>query len=600
VQATGTIEQGLSETRRLLRNDPRLAALQAREVLRSAPANAEAWRLLALALRAVNDDPAAEEAELEAIAASVHAPRLIEAATALLEGRLAVAERVLRPHLKEKPTDVAAIRMMAELAARIGRHADAEALLRRALELAPAFAPARANLATILYRQNRPAEAIAVLDRLLGDDPLNPAHQNLKAAALGRIGSYEEAIGIYEQVLARMPAQPKVWMSYGHLLKTVGRRDDGIAAYRRALALAPTLGEVWWSLANLKTLRFADDDLAVMERALAQDALSDDDRLHLHFALGKALEERARPADAFGHYDQGNRIRRAMVPYDPEATSDHVRRSIALFTPAFVAARGDVGCPAADPIFVVGLPRAGSTLIEQILASHPAIEGTMELPDMPAIAARIGGRQRSGAGGVYPESLATLSGDALRALGEDYLGRTRVQRKTDRPFFIDKLPNNWMHVGLIRLILPAARIIDARRHPLACGFSNFKQHFARGQAFAYDQDEIGRYYRDYVRLMAHFDALEPGRIHRVVHEALVDDLEGEVRRLLAFLGLPFDPACLRFHESDRAVRTASSEQVRQPLSRAGLDQWQPFEPYLGPMKAALGTLVETYPQLREE
>ncbi|WP_233222158.1 tetratricopeptide repeat-containing sulfotransferase family protein [Allosphingosinicella deserti] len=592
MKTIGTVDEALGETRRLLRQAPGLAATQAREILRNDPANADAWRLLALALRTQADDHGAEEAELEAIAASVHDPRLIEAASALVEGRLAIAERQLRPHLKEKPTDVAAIRMMAELAARLGRLPDAENLLRRALELAPAFAPARANLATILYRQNRAAEAIELLDGLLGKDPANPAHQNLKAAALGRIGSYEEALAIYEQVLARVPAQAKLWMSYGHLLKTVGRREDSIAAYRRALSLAPNLGEVWWSLANLKTVRLDDADVAAMEQALEADPLSDEDRLHLHFALGKALEDRGDPARSFAHYASGNRIRREQIPYDPARTADQVRRAAALFTAEFFAARAGQGCAAPDPIFILGMPRAGSTLIEQILASHPAVEGTMELPDIPALAAQSGGRD-----GHYPESLAGLSADALRTLGEDYLSRTRIQRKTGRSFFIDKLPNNWLHVGLIRLILPNARIIDARRHPLACGFSNYKQHFARGQAFTYDQAELGSYYRDYVRMMAHFDVVQPGRIHRVIHEALLDDVEGEVRRLLAFLDLPFDAACLRFHENDRAVRTASSEQVRRPINREGVDQWKPFDPFLAPLKAALGPVLDAYPEV---
>ncbi|TFI58733.1 sulfotransferase family protein [Sphingomonas parva] len=586
--------------RRLLREDPRLAALQAREIVRAAPADAEAWRLLGRALRAAGEQQDAEAAELEAIAVSVHDPRLFEAASALLDGRLAVAERLLRPHLKEKPTDVAAIRMMAELAARLGRLGDAEALLRRALELAPAFAPARSNLATVLYRQNRPAEAVEMLDLLLGADPANPAHQNLKAAALGRIGSYEEALGIYEQVLAGHPAQPKVWMSYGHVLKTVGRRDDSIAAYRRALSIAPTLGEVWWSLANLKTVRLGEEDVAAMEAALEADDLDEEDRFHLDFALGKALEDLGRDASAFAHYAEGNRLRRARIEYDPDEVSGHVDRCEALFTADFLEARGAEGCPAPDPIFVLGMPRAGSTLIEQILASHSEVEGTMELPDLPALAKRLGGtRQRPERGG-YPDCLARLSAEELRGLGEEYLARTRVQRKTDRPFFIDKMPNNWAHVGLIRLILPNARIIDARRHPLACCFSNFKQHFARGQGFAYDQRELGRYYRDYVRLLAHFDAVMPGHVHRVLHERLIDDPEAEIRRLLAFLDLPFDGRCLRFHETERAVRTASSEQVRRPINREGVDQWRRFEPVLEPLKEALGPVLAAWPAVPGE
>ncbi|HYE27864.1 MAG TPA: sulfotransferase [Allosphingosinicella sp.] len=520
----------------------------------------------------------------------------MEAALALVEGRLAVAERLLRPHLKERPTDIAAIRMMAELAGRLGRYRDSENLLRRALELAPGFTAARANLATVLYRQNRPAEAIETLDALLDGEPANPAHQNLKAAALGRIGGYDEAIGLYEQVLARFPDQAKVWMSYGHVLKTVGRQGDSVAAYRRAIAIQPTLGEAWWSLANLKTVALTAADRAAMAAALDSPGLGEEDRFHLHFALGKALEDEGEAAPAFAHYAEGNRRRRAAIDYDADETDRHVERSIALFTPAFLAERAGLGCAAPDPIFILGMPRAGSTLIEQILASHSRVEGTMELPDIPALARRLGGRKLRSDPTAYPECLAALGRAELSALGEEYLETTRIQRKTGKPFFIDKMPNNWAHAGFIHLILPNAKIVDARRRPLACAFSNFKQHFARGQGFTYDQAELGRYYRAYVRLMAHVDSVLPGRVHRVIYERMVEDPESEVRRLLDHLGLEFEPACLRFHETERAVRTASSEQVRRPINREGLDQWRAFEPWLGPLKAALGPVLDAYPE----
>jgi tetratricopeptide (TPR) repeat protein len=593
--ATGTVAEALRLAGRLLRDEPALAAEQAREILKASPRNADAYRLLGAALRRTGEDEAAERAELDAIEASIHDPALMRAAEALLDNDLPAAEDVLRPRLHDKPTDVAAIRMMAELAGRIGRLQDAEHLLRRALELAPGFAPARANLATVLYKQNRPAEAIEMLAPLEGRD--EDASQSLKAAALGRIGAYQEAIALYEAVLQRFPGQAKVWMSYGHLLKTVGRQGDSVAAYRKALGLQPGLGEVWWSLANLKTVRFDADDVTAMETSLAAPDLSEDDRLHLHFALGKALEDQEKAEPAFGHYAEGNRLRRARLHYDPDEIADHVRRSIAFFTPDLFAAREGQGCAAADPIFVLGMPRAGSTLIEQILASHPEVEGTMELPDISDLAKRLGGRKARDELSDYPECLADLDAEALAGLGAGYLESTRIQRKTDRPRFIDKMPNNWLHVGLIRLILPSAKIIDARRHPLACCFSNFKQHFARGQGFAYDQAELGLYYRDYVTLMAHVDAVQPGAVHRVIHEALVDDPETEVRALLGFLGLPFDPACLKFYENERAVRTASSEQVRRPISREGFDQWRPFAPFLGPLKAALGPVLDAYPEV---
>ena len=521
----------------------------------------------------------------EAIDRGLSNPRLIDAALALHDNRLHDAEPLLKTHLKDDPFDVTAIRMLAELAGRIGRYKDAEHLLRRALELAPDFGAARANLATCLYRQSRPGEAIAELDHLLSDDPENIGHANLKAAALGRIGGFDEAIDLYEQVLKGAPRQPKVWMSYGHMLKTVGRQADGIAAYRRALALSPALGEVWWSLANLKTVRFTPDDIAAMQAALARTDISDEDRFHLDFALGKAFEDAKDYPSSFAHYAAGNALRRTKLNYDADETSRFVDTLIATFTPDLIARLGGHGCNAPDPIFVLGMPRAGSTLIEQILSSHSRVEGTSELADMPALA-----RMQD-----YPAGLADLTPDRLRAMGESYLRATRIQRKTDRPFFIDKLPNNWAHVALIHLILPNATIIDARRHPLGCCFSNFKQHFARGQAFSYALDDMGRYYADYVRAMAHIDRVLPGRVHRVIYEHMVDDTEAEVRALLGACGLDFEAACLDFYKTERAVRTPSSEQVRQPIFREGTHAWQGFDPWLDPLKAALGTILSAYP-----
>jgi tetratricopeptide (TPR) repeat protein len=518
--------------------------------------------------------------------ASIPNPRwpsdLMQAALALHDNQLHVAEPLLKAYLKQDPFDARAIRMLAELAGRIGRYKEAETLLRRAVELAPGFTAARANLALVLYRQNRAPEALTLLDAVIADEPDNPGHANLKAAALGRLGGFEDAILLYEKVLHDAPAQPRVWLSYGHMLKTVGRRDDGIAAYRRALALQPTLGDAWWSLANLKTVRFDDSDIAAMEAALARGDVGDEDRFHLDFALGKAFEDRRDAVRSFAHYDAGNTLRRTRIAYDAAETTAFVDRSIAVLTPALLEARGGQGCTAADPIFVLGMPRAGSTLVEQILASHSLVEGTTELPDMPALARHIAD---------YPDGIATLSADALREIGEDYLRRAAIQRRTDRPFFIDKLPNNWAHVPLIHLALPNARIIDARRDPIACCFSNFKQHYARGQSFSYSLDDLGRYYRDYVRLMTHVDAVLPGRVHLVDHEALIENTETEVRALLAACGLDFEPACLAFHENDRAVRTASSEQVRRPINRDGVDAWRPYAPWLGPLQSALGDLV---------
>ena len=481
--------------------------------------------------------------------------------------------------------------MLAELATRLGRYPDAEALLTRCLELAPSFTGARHNLAVVLFRQQRAAEALVQIDALLEVEPANVSYLNLQAAALAHLGEFAQSIGAYQAVLAARPDLPRVWLSYGHALKTAGRQDDSITAYRTALDKAPAFGEAYWSLANLKTVRFSPSDVESMERQLARPGLADDDQLHLHYALGKALEDTADFAASFQHYQAGARLRRRLVPYDAEETTSQIRRAEAFFTGELFSARAGQGCPAPDPIFVVGLPRSGSTLIEQILSSHSQVEGTMELPELSAIAKSLGQHRSAHAPVLYPDGLAGLDAQALAALGRRFLDATAVQRKTDRPFFIDKMPNNFLHTGLIQLILPNAKIIDARRHPVATCFSAFKQHFARGQNFSYDLEDVGRYYRDYVELMAHFDRVSPGRVHRVVYEHMVEDTEGEVRRLLDYCGLTFEPACLRFYETERAVRTASSEQVRQPIFREGVDQWRRFEPWLAPLKSALGELA---------
>jgi tetratricopeptide (TPR) repeat protein len=512
-------------------------------------------------------------------------PRLLEAAMALNDNRLDVAERILKPYLKEDPFDPLAIRMLAELAGRVGRWGDAENLLRRAIEIAPGFNAARANLALVLGRTGRPAEALELLDEIFAIDDEDAGVLNLRAATLGKLGDFEEAIQLYETLLRKTPKQPRLWLSYGHMLKTVGRQADGIAAYRQALAIEPTLGEAWWSLANLKTVQFDERDIIAMKQALKSNGLADPDRMHLYFALGKAMHDAGDAEQAFERYEAANAIRLKTQPYDAAKLSRSVDLCIELLTAEFFAERAG-GCDAPDPIFIVGLPRAGSTLIEQILSSHSKVEGTAELPDIPAMVNKLG---------PYPNALAKLAGAEREQLGREYLKRAGVQRRTKRPFFIDKLPNNWLFIPFIHLILPNAKIIDARRHPLACCFSNFRQHFARGQPFTYDLRDLGRYYSDYVQLMAHIGLVLPGRVHRVVYERMVDDTEGEVRRLLDYCGLEFEPQVLEFYKTDRPVRTASSEQVRQPIYRDATDEWRPYEPHLAPLKEALGSILEAYP-----
>jgi len=553
-----------------------------------------AWLALAEQLTRNGDDAGASAAYSRHVRHSTRDPGLLAAATALCEGRIPDAEYLLRAHLKLAPTDVAAIRMLAEVAARLGRDDDAEALLARCLALAPEFDAARHHHAIVLNRSNRPAEALAQVETLLARDGGNPAYRNLKAVILCRTGDYLPAIDIYDALLRQFPEHARVWLSYGHALKTAGRQQAAIDAYRRCIALEEGFGDAYWSLANLKTFRFSADDVAAMRAQLARTDLADEHREHFEFALGKAMEDDGRYEQSFAHYRDGNRLRRQSSPYSADDIHGRTQRAIDIYTASFLEQRAGTGAAAADPIFIVGLPRAGSTLLEQILSSHSLVEGTMELPEVTTMTRAL--RRQAGVDGAsYHDVVATLDGDQLRELGERYLERTRIHRKTSTPFFIDKMPNNFAHVGLIRLMLPNARIVDARRHPMACCFSAFKQYFAMGQTFTYDLTDLGRYYRDYRALMAHFDAVQPGRIHRVLYEQMVGDTEAQVRRLLDYCGLPFEDACLRFFENDRAVRTASSEQVRQPIFREGLDHWRHFEPWLQPLKLALGDAVDAYP-----
>ncbi len=577
-------------------NETREAAETFRAATMLNPKSPRAWLALGDTLHLLGDSAGADNAYARHIQASVNEPRLMEAAAMLCEGRLAIAERMLRAYLKERPTDVSAIRMLAETGTRLGRYDDAGKLLARCVELAPGFVAARHNYATVLYRQGKSAEAIAQIEILLKSDPRNANYRNLMAASLARLGEHEPAIAMYEDILRSTPSHPKTWMSYGHTLRAVGRQQDCIAAYRKSISLAPNLGESYWSLANLKTVRFERKEIAAMEAQLARTTgLSDEDRYHLHFALGKALEDEKNYEASFRHYDEGNRLRRESLEYDADDFTDKVERAKNLFTRTFFESRKDWGHPSAEPIFIVGLPRSGSTLIEQILASHSQVEGTMELPDIISIALQMDGKKRNNEPSAYPEILKTLDAPSLHGLGEKYLSGTKLQRRLKRPYFVDKMPNNFLHAGLIQLILPNAKIIDARRHPMAACFSGFKQHFARGQGFSYSLTDIGRYYLDYISLMEHFDRELPGRIHRVLYERMVDDPEREVRRLLDYCGLPFEENCLRFYENERSVRTASSEQVRQPIFRDGLEQWRNYEQWLAPLKGILAPVLAAYP-----
>jgi predicted Zn-dependent protease len=592
--AVAHYEQGLALAG-VGRGDEAIRAL--RTVVRLKPDHPDAWRVLADHLMAIGDTVGADAAYARHIQCSTRNPLLQEAAAAMLKNDIPAAEALLKNHLKQAPTDVPAIRMLAEVAVRCGQEEDAERLLVRCLELAPTFAAARYNYATLLHRRNKAAEALVEAERLLAIDANNPSYRNICAVILSRVGEVERSSQMYAQLLREYPGNAKVWLSFGHVLKTEGRQDECIDTYRKSIALDPALGEAYWSLANLKTFRFSAEDLAAMHAQLADPRLEDLNRVHFHFALGKAYEDAGDYAASFEHYAKGNDLHRVGTRYDAELNSARMTRLQKIFTREYFNQHAGSGYDAPDPIFIVGMPRAGSTLVEQILSSHSAVEGTSELPDIIAMAKDLRDRAGSDEIGTYSAVLASLEAAELRALGEQYLRRTRIYRKTERRFFIDKMPNNFLHIGMIQSILPNAKIIDARRHPLGCCFSNFKQFYARGHRFSYGLTDIGRYYHDYVQLMAHFDAVLPGRIHRVIYERMVEDTEAEVRRLLDYCGLSFEPGCLRFFENERPVRTASSEQVRKPIYREGLDQWRHYDPWLEPLKVALGDVLEAYPEV---
>jgi predicted Zn-dependent protease len=552
------------------------------------PALPASWRMLASLHRMVGNQAESANAEQHVAKLATLAPEVVTARSMLADGNLREAEDLIRGYLRRAPADFEAMRVLAQVAHRNEFSKDAAMLLEAVLAARPEYHPARHDYVLALIALHRHKEAHEQIEKLIATAPDNLAFRMTLASILVGQGSSEEAVALYRELIGRRPADPELHLSLGHAQKTLGLRADAERSYGEAARLRANFGDAYWSLANLKTYRFTDGQLARMREQVEAVRTPPEDRCHLCFALGKALEDRGEYAESFRFYALGNALRKDECRYRPEALERTLARQIELCTPEFFGQRRGWGCDDPSPIFIVGLPRAGSTLLEQILASHSKVEGTMELADIPRLVSSLdlhpGGKR-------YPDVLALPSADDYRRFGEAYLRDTRHYRTRNAPFFIDKMPNNYRHLSLIHLMLPNAKIIDARRDPRACCFGNFKQLFANGQPFTYSLDDLGRYYLSYVRLMEHWDEVLPGRVLRVRHEDVIDDLEGSVRRMLDFCGLEFEPACVDFHRTERRVHTASSEQVRRPITREGIDQWRHFEPWLGELRAALGPLA---------
>ena len=551
------------------------------------------WRMLEGLYGLLGQQDRALKAASQVTALQKVPPAVVTAASLFADGDLEGAERLVRDYLIKNGDQVEAMRLLASIGVRRQVFDDAEILLAAVLQMDPSHRRARREYAGVLVELNRHYEARRELDLLQKDDPGNRDYKALYAYTYAGLGEHERAIALYRELLDGVPADAEAHLSIAHAQKTLGLREEAIASYRKAAAGRPDYGDAYWSLANLKTYRFTEAEFAQVRAAENAPTTGTADRYHLCFALGRALEDRGEFAESFRFYERGNALKRAESKYRSEIIESNTRLQIETCTLDLMEARLGWGAPDPDPIMIVGLPRSGSTLLEQILASHSTVEGTQELPTVQQIVAKLRGREFEPDFPRYPRILAALTTEDCLALGQQYLAGARAYR-TGKPFFIDKMPNNFRHLGLIHMMLPNARIIDARREPMACCFSNFKQLFANGQEFTYSIEDIARYYRTYLELMRHWDRVLPGRILRVVHEDVVDDLEGNVRRLLDFCELPFEPQCIEFHKTERSVRTASSEQVRQPIYRDGLEHWKHFEPWLGPLKAALGDALEAW------
>lgn len=515
-------------------------------------------------------------------------PVLLASLDMLHEGKLIKAEQLCRQFMQQNPQHIEGMRLLADIAIKHGVLEDAEFLLESAVAFDPGHQRARIDYVQALSKRQRYQQASDEAKALLEASPENPQFQSLYAIQSMQLGDYQTALDLFDSILDRIPHDPVTHVSKGHALKTGGKTAEAVSSYQAAIDAQPMHCDAWYSLANLKTYRFDDDQIRTMLELDKNPHLAGQDRVYLQFALGKAFEDKNAFDKSFFHYSKGNDIKRTQVQYRADGTSRECEEQIAACTPETF--KQVSGHDAPDPIFIVGLPRAGSTLLEQILSSHSQIDGTLELPNVLSISGKLRRLGQREGNNRYPEILNHLTPETLRELGEEYIRDTQIHR-LGAPFFIDKMPNNFRHIGLIRLMLPNAKIIDARRDPMACCFSGFKQLFAEGQLFSYSLDDIGRYYKDYVKLMAHWDEVIPGYVLRVQHEDVVANLETQVRRMLDFCGVPFEESCLEFHKTERNVRTPSSEQVRQPIFSTALEQWKNYEPWLEPLKQALGSTL---------
>jgi tetratricopeptide (TPR) repeat protein len=520
-------------------------------------------------------------------------PEVVHAGKLFSDRELSAAKTILQAYLLSGGNHIEAFRLLARIERQGNAFDDAEQWLEAALKLDPNHRAAAFDYARILLDQQKYLRALDVIDAMLKLDTSNTDLRRMHAAACVGLGRHELAIDLYRQLVGESPESSDLHVALGHSLQSVGRQKDAIDSYRKAAAMQPSFGDAYWSLANLKTYRFSQEEIDHMRAQESEPEADPVNLYHLCFALGKAYEDRSQYVASWKFYERGNALKRAESRYRPEIIEIHTRKQIEVCTPGFLSARAGVGAPDADPIFIVGLPRSGSTLVEQILASHSQVDGTRELPDIPRIVRGIERSRPDLVNQRYPEVLADLAPEEFRKLGERYLTDTRCHRGNGA-FFVDKMPNNFRHIGLIHLILPNAKIIDVRREPMACCFSNLKHLFAGGQEFTYSIEDIARYYRSYLELMRHWDAVLPRRVLRICYEDLVEDLGGNVHRVLEFCGLEFESACMEFYKSGRSVNTASSEQVRKAIFRDGLSHWRNYEPWLDALKQALGEALVRY------